>query len=808
MLKNYLVIAFRNLIRQKGYFILNTFGLAIGLACFIFIFLYVLHELNYDRFHSKYERIYRVVIEGKMSGQELYQAVTAAPMAEAMLIDYPEVELAVRLTEQGAWLMQYGDSRYNEDHVLFVDSTFFKVFDFELIKGDPATCLREPRSLVLTASHAYRYFGNDEPVGKAIKVEDDTISYTVTGVMADVPGNSHFTFEILASANSLKRSTSTNWISHSYYTYILLNNGVDPILFEPKLADMVTKYVGPMVEQFLGINLDQFAEAGNFFNYRLQPLKDIHLKSNIQYEIQPNGNMAYVYIFSMIGIFVLVIAIINFINLATAKSASRAKEVGIRKVAGSERKSLIFQFLGESFILTFIAVFMGIVLIEVLTPSFYRLIGKELAFDLFNNLMGIPLLLLLMIIVGFLAGIYPAFIIAAFRPVEVIKGTMSSKAMSGWLRNLLIVFQFTISIVIIVGTIIVYNQLNYMQRANLGFDKENLLVVRRPDALDDQLESFKQELLRNPEITGVANSRAIPGKTAYSNNGMILKSDPENNTHLLEQNWVSFGYAELIGLELTAGRFFSPDFGGDTTSVVINEEAIRLLGIEEEPLGEILMLPTGQGKFQELEIVGIMKDHHIKSLHFDREPVALTLMPGNWEGYLVIRLRTNEISKTVRFVEERWDQYVDLQPFEYFFFDDDYNELYRTEMKTGQLFIVFAFLSIFLAGLGLLGLISYSVSVRRKEIGIRKIFGADVYIIIRILSMSIIRLILLATFLAWPLAYFGIRYWLRDFANRIAINPLVFLIATALTILVGWMVISIQTIRAARANPVSILKYE
>lgn len=808
MFKNYLIITFRNLIRQKGYFILNTLGLMIGLTSFIFIFLYVFHETGYDKFHSDYDRIYRVIIKGKMSGQEINQAITAAPMAEAMLKDYPEIESVVRITRQGAWLLQYGNARYNEDNMLFADSSLFEVFDFELIRGNPSTCLREPRSLVLTESIAMKYFGDDDPIGKTIKVEDDTVSYTVTGLMRDVPGNSHFTFDIMASANSLVRSSSTNWISHNYYTYLILEKGTVPEMFEQKMAEMVTKYLGPMVEQYLGINMELFVDEGNYFSYQLQPLSEIHLKSNLQYEIEPNSNISYVYIFSIIGILILVVAVINFINLATAKSASRAREVGIRKVSGSGRKSIIIQFLGESFMLTLIAIFMAVVMVEMLTPSFYNLVGKELSINLFSNNLGIPLLLALFLLVGLLAGIYPAFIISAFKPVDVIKGSMGAKAMSGWLRNVLVIFQFTISITIIIGTILVFNQLHYMQSLNLGFDKEQMLVVRRVDALDNQLESFKEELLRNPAITAVANSTSIPGKPRYSNEGMLLKSDPDQNTYLLEQNLVSYGYAELLGLELSRGRFFSVEYGGDTSSIVINEMATRILGIEEDPIGEVLMIPSGPGTFTDMEIVGIIKDHHIKSLHYDMEPVALTLMPGNFEGYLLIRLSTEEVANAVNYVADAWDSYVELQPFEYFFFDDDYNELYRTEMKTGQLFIVFAFLAIFIASLGLLGLISYSISVRRKEIGIRKVFGAGVSVIVRILSMSIIRLAFLATLFAWPLAFLGIRYWLSDFSNKVAINPLVFLFSTLLVILIGWIVISIQIFMAAQEDPVKTMKYE
>lgn len=806
MFKNFIVTALRNLVKHKGYLIINILGLAIGLTSFILITLYVLNEFSYDRFHAKIENIYRVKVKGQMSGQVLDQAVTAAPMAKALKADYPEVVQVVRIARFGAWLIRYKDKGFNEDNVLFADSTFFNVFDFKMIQGNPATALVNPRSMVLTRTAVKRYFGNENPMGKTLVVESDTVHYNITGIMEDVPGNSHVHFDMLGSLNSITQSRDNRWISHSYYTYIVLRKGTDPAAFEKKMEKMVEKYVGPQLKQILGITVDDFRNAGNHFGYFLQPLKDIHLKSNIQVEAEPNGNMAYVNIFSIVAVLILLLAIINFVNLATAKSTSRAKEVGIRKTLGSTKWELILQFLGESVLLSFIATVIAVFLVSILTPSFNQLLGIEVGLGLFNHPTGLPLLIMLAVVVGIMAGIYPAFVLASFNPITVIKGVVLTSGKSHGLRSILVILQFIISITIIIGTFVIYRQLNYMLGKDLGFNKEQLIVVRRPDGLGSHIEAFKCELMKNPSISGAANSRSVPGKI-HSNNGFMKEDDPLKSTYLLLQNDVSFEYPEVLGLKLVKGRFFSHEFGTDSSAIIINQAAVKALGYKE-PIGKIILQPAAGGKFIRRPVIGVVKDFNIETLHKAIAPACLIIMHGNQEGYLTIRVKTKNISRTLGYIENTWKKFSKRQPFQSFFFDEDYARLYQAETKTGQIFTLFAILAVFIACLGLLGLIIYTSVIRTKEIGLRKVLGASVGNIIMLLSTEVIKLILLATIIAWFIAWFSTRYWLQSFADHIEVSYLTYIFATFIALLIGWLTICVQTIRVALSNPIEALKYE
>ena len=475
MFSNIIKVAIRNLIRQLGYTLINILGLAIGLACSILIFLYVLNEVTYDRFHEKAENIYRIGVRGQMMGNELNQAVTAAPMMEALLNDYPEVEMAVRLASFGGWLVTYEEKKFHEtdETFKFADSTFFEVFNFKLLRGDPKTVLTRPRTIVLTESAARKYFGDEDPIGKSVKVEQDTILYEVTGLMENVPVNSHFHFDMLGSMSSIRRSRSTNWLNHEYYTYVVLPAGIDIEKFTQSINEMIPKYVGPLIEQYLGFSLEQFEAAGNTFGYFLMPMLDIHLHSDLQVEIEPGGNPTYVYIFSLIAVLILIIACINFMNLATARSITRAREVGLRKVVGSHRSYLISQFLTESVFLSLISMVLAIILVYLFLPYYNNMVRLDLEFNILNNYFTIPLILLLAIFVGLLAGGYPAFVLASFNPVTVMKGELVSGTGKGLLRSILVILQFTVTIAILIGTFIVYRQLSYMQKKELGFQKNN-----------------------------------------------------------------------------------------------------------------------------------------------------------------------------------------------------------------------------------------------------------------------------------------------------------------------------------------------
>jgi len=793
--------------KHSGYLILNITGLTIGLTSFLLITIYVLHELSYDRFHKNYENIYRIKVKGVMAGSTLDQAITAPPMAQTLLADYPEIEHVVRIRRAGAWLVKYGDTRFNEDGVLFADSSFFSVFDFKLLSGDPKTALVNPRSMILTEKFAKKYFGNEDPMGKRISLEADTNLYTITGVVQNIPANSHFKFDMLGSLNSLGDSRSTQWLNHNYYTYIVLKEGTKKSYMEAKFPEVVLKYVGPQLKKFVGITIEDFQKAGNQFGYELEPLKDIHLKGAPQYQIEPSGSLSTVYIFAIIALLILVIAIINYINLATAKSAGRAKEVGIRKVSGSGKTGLIFQFVGESLIIVTIAAIIASLLVMVLTPAFNHLIGKEISLTFFSGYKILIGIIALILIVGTAAGAYPAFVLASFNPVEVLKGTLNPGSISKTLRGILVVFQFTVSIVIIIGAFVVYKQLNFMTSKDMGIVKENLLVIRRPDALGKKLESFKEQILQIPGVEKIANATAIPGTNNFNNNAFFLDNDPTKAAYLINQDLVSFGFAEVMGIKLADGRFFSKEYGTDTTAVMINETAVKFLGLTD-PVGKYILQPGNPGKFNRLRIVGILKDFNIASLHEKITPVCFTLMKGNYEGYLCVRLNGKNIQSAIKSIENIWKDFSNRQPFQYSFFADDFNKNYEAELKTGRIFILFSVLAIFIACLGLIGLITYMTTVRTREVGIRKTFGATKRIIVTLLSHEVLILILISSLVAYPIAYFGIRFWLNSFAEKITVGPAIYIVASIIGLTIGWLSIIYQALKAAAYNPAESLRYK
>jgi putative ABC transport system permease protein len=792
--------------KHSGYLILNITGLTIGLTSFLLISIYVLHELSYDRFHKNYQNIYRIRVKGVMAGSTLDQAISAPPMAQTLLADYPEVLHAVRINRSGAWLVKYGETRFNEDGVLFADSSFFSVFDFKLLRGDPKNALANPRSMILTEEFARKYFGKDDPMGKRISLEADTNLYTITGVIQNIPSNSHFKFDMLGSLNSLEDSRSTAWLSHNYYTYIVLKDGTKKSSMEAKLPEVVIKYVGPEIKKYIGITIEDFQKAGNQFGYELEPLKDIHLKGAPQYQIEPAGSLTTVYIFAIIALLILVIAIINYVNLSTAKSAGRAREVGIRKVSGSDKTGLMVQFVGESLIIVAIATLIASLLVLVVTPVFSHLIGKEISLTLFSGYKSFIELISLILLVGIAAGAYPAFVLASFNPIEVLKGTLNPGSISKTLRGILVIFQFTVSIVIIIGAIVVYRQLNFMTSSDMGINKENLIVIRRPDALENKLESFKEQILQIPGVERIANATAIPG-THFSNNAFFLDNDPTKATYLINQDRVSFGFGEAMGIKLLDGRYFSKEYGTDTTAIMINESAVKYLGLKD-PLGKYILQPSGPGKFDRFRIIGIMKDFNIESLHEKITPVCFLLMRGNYEGYLCIRLNGKNMQPTLKSIENVWKDFSNRQPFQYSFFKDEFNKHYETELKTGRIFILFSVLAIFIACLGLIGLITYMTTIRTREVGIRKTFGASRSIIVTLLSREVVTLILASSLVAYPVAYFGIKIWLESFAEKITVSPLIYVIASIIGLAIGWLSIIYRAVKAAAYNPADSLRYK
>ena len=812
MFFTHLRVAYRNFFRQKTYSFINLSGLAIGIASSIIIALFVVHEFSYDSFHENADFIYRAKVKGQMMGSEMDQAVTAPPMGPAMLKDYPEVKNYVRLRQYGAWLVRYEDKKFHEEEFLFADSTFFEIFDFKLIRGNPHTVLDEPNSVVLTESTARKYFGEEDPIGKMLHLETDTTYFKITGIVEDAPANSHFTFDLLGSLHTYTRNSFQDnfWISHNYYTYILVDPNADIDELKGKLNLMMEKYVGPQLEEILGISMEEFEESGNTFGYQLQALKDIHLNSDLQYEIEANGNKTLVYIFIIIGILIMIVAIINFMNLSTARSAGRAREVGIKKVVGSSRGKLIFQFFLESFFTTYIALFLALLIVELVLPAFNNITQLELSMNYMDNLWILPSLLVFGLAVGVLAGSYPAFVLASFKPTSVLKGSMAAGVKSSFLRRILVVAQFTVSITILLGSFVAQKQINFILNKDLGFDKENVLVIKRSDALDDRIEAFKQELSNLPEVVNVAHSGNIPGRN-FSNNSTFVEGRPSTDLYLVWQGWVSYEFAETFSLEMAEGRFFDKKIRSDSAAVVLNQAAVKSLGLEENTLEKRLMIPIGPKENMYINIIGVLKDFNFQSLHENIEPLALFPLRGNPEGYIPVKLKGNENPKTIKEIKIIWERFNQDYPFDYFWMDDDFERQYETEKRTGNILLIFSILSIFISCLGLFGLISFTSDKRTKEIGIRKSLGASIPGILTLLSKETLILIAISAIFSAPV-YLVINKWLQNFAFHFKFNLLVFVLWLGITLVViliiALVTVNIVAIGAARKNPANSLRHE
>ena len=807
MFKNYLKIALRNFLKHKGFSFINVFGLAVGIACCLLILLFVVDELSYDRYHEKSDRIYRAGLFGFISGNEFHGVVTAAPMAQTLVDEYPEVEAATRARNFGFPVFRYEDKVFSEEKVFWVDPSFFDVFTVTFIQGDPKTALDNPVTIVLTRSMAKKYFGEEDPLGKTINA-DQRRDYLVTGVVEDVPKNSHFHYDFLASLSTYPDSQSPVWVSNNYYTYFVLREGASPEEFEVKLGELVKKYVGPQIQAAAGISLEQFYESGGAYSYFIQPMTDIHLRSHLEFEVEPNGDISYVYIFSIIALGILLVACINFVNLSTARSSTRAREVGIRKTLGSNRLQLIRQFLAETIMLSLLAVLLALLLVQILLPVFNNLTGKQVAIPYLDNVFTIPLLLGLVVFIGLLSGLYPAFFLASFDPVAVLKTETAGSLKKSKMRNVLVIFQFTVSIVLIVGTLVVQRQLNYIQNKDLGFNKEQTVIIKKTDDLSDKLKTFKQELLNNSSVLGATNTGNLIGGT-FGNSAFRLAGESGEETYLL---WTFFSDADFVKtyqMDMAAGRYFEEGREADNQAVVINETAVRNLGLEDPVGAQIVALGNTREQEQSRNIIGVVKDFHFESLHTQIRPMIIIMYgPQNRGRFLSVRIGPENTRETIGFIENTWKKFALNQAFEFEFMDDYFGRVYEAEHRTGQIFLYFSILAIFIASLGLFGLASFVTAQRTKEIGIRKILGASESQIVVLLSTQFTKWILLGNILAWPTAYLLMRNWLHQFAYREGISILSFLGASLIVLIFALITVSSQTLKAASANPAKSLKHE
>ncbi len=804
MFRNYLKITLRNLLRNKGYTFINITGLAVGICCCLLIFMYVFDELNFDRFHEHYNEIYRVILKGRFASEDLEVATSPAPMAFTLTRELPEIIQATRINTSGKFQIRRDDRIFDEGGVLFVDSTFFDVFSFSLIQGDPRNLLVEPHTLVLTEEMAEKYFGDENPMNQSMIMEDGT-PYKVTGVVANPPHNSHIRFDFLFSLSSQDYSRNDMWISNNYQTYIRVVPGSDFVALSEKFNDLVRRYAGPQLQAATGVTLEEFEKAGNSYGYYLEPMKNVYLRSRVGNDLGLTGNISYVYIFSAIGIFILAIACINFINLSTAKSANRAKEVGIRKTVGSYRRDLIRQFLIESILLTFLAILIAVLLVKLAMPLFNDITAKELSFTILNGSV-IAALILITIVVGVIAGSYPAFYLSGFRPVEVLRGDSVRGAGSGKLRSGLVLLQFAISIALIIGTLIVKQQLFYLQNTDLGFNKEQLLVVNRADVIGDKFKAFKNELKQNPNIVSATFSSMIPGHPNAVNAHMIEDAPPAESSAMVSV-WTDADFADTYQLNISRGRFLSNEISTDSSACVINEWAIGVMNWDPESGKRLLQIGPTQEQSHYFNIVGVVKDVHMMSLHEPMRATVFYYAPAA-HSYLTIRVRPDDIKGTVAFVEETWKKFVPEKTFDHYFYDDHYNEFYRSEMRTGKAFSIFAGLAIMIACLGLFGLASFMAERKTKEIGVRKVLGASVSGITFILVREFTKWVIIANVIAFPAAYFLMKNWLQDYAYRISIHWWVFLLSAAMALVIAILTVSFHAIRAALSDPAKSLRYE
>jgi len=793
MLRNYLKIAFRNLWKHKVFSFINIMGLTVGMSACFLIFLYVNFELTYDRFHSKADRIYRLVTDIKTPSETINTGATSWAFAPNIKNDFPEVEAFTRVSG-GSFLVRKGDIKFQEEKTVFADSTFFQVFDFELVKGNPATALKDQLSIVFTEKAAKKYFGDSDPIGQTLLLSGDGLPATVTGVMKDIPENSQVKGDMFVSMSTMtqrfNKGLDEQWGNFGATTYFLLKPGTTGKALEGKLPGFLKNRAGKLMD-----------DLNMHYTLFLEPLADVHLLSTRGSD--DAGSMNNVYVFSAVAIFILIIACINFVNLTTARSVERAKEVGIRKVVGAPRSLLARQFISESILLCLIAFVFAVVLSAALLPLFNNLSGKVISSGILSNLPFVGDLFVAAIIIGILAGSYPAMVLSSFEPVVVLKGRFTTSVKGILLRKGLVTFQFGISIALIIATIVVFTQMNYMRNRDLGFSKDQMLIVNSQG--DPKREAFKESLKGLAGVKSTATSSSVPGGENPGAYSEIENKSGDLQIANLDLYFVDFDYISQFNLKMAAGRPFSREFGTDTTqAMVINEAAAKLFGYSspEQAIGRRFKQWGREGK-----IVGVIKDFHFRSLQEVIKPLTMRIEPGGSE-LVSVKIDGGDTMATVTAIESKWKTMMPDRPFSYYFMDEFFDRQYRSEERFEKLFFNFAILAIFISCLGLLGLASYSTAQRTKEIGVRKVMGASIGSIVGLLSKDFLKLVLIAFLIASPIAYYGMYQWLQGFAYRTDIHWWIFLAAASLSVIIAFGTVSFQSIRAALMNPVKSLRSE
>lgn len=813
MLRNYIKSAYRSLLKNKAYGAINISGLAVGIACCMLISFYVYDELSYDKFFNDSDRIYRVALERQYPTNTRFFGSSPVNLAPILKDNYPEVEEAGRLHRlffQNQIVVELGDRTFTEENYLFAGENFFKVFSFEFVEGDPNTALDAPDKVVLTQSTATKYFGEESALNKTYNI--DTSRYVISGIIKDVPSNSHMDFDILGSIHALQfleqAAESNSWIQPWLFTYIKLKEGTSKLDFESKLPQMVKQYGFASILSQLAISEGDYEDSGNDFIYFLQNLEDIHLKSNLDVEVKANSDIMYVYLLSAVVAFILIISCINFINLATARSAERAKEVGVRKVMGSTKSLLVKQFLTESNLIAVTSLIIAIVAVWLALPYFNQLVDKDLSLEVIMDPFAMVGLILFVLLIGTLAGLYPALVISSINSALVLKGKYNTSGKGVWLRNALIVFQFFISITMISGTLLLNKQMSFMRNKQLGFNKENVVVVEQAQVLAQQIEVFKNKVSQIDGVVSLGAGFAMPGD--FVGNFIINSEIPDVPQIRTFTNRVDDDYIPTLGMEIIEGRNFSPDFN-DSLNVIVNESTVKLLGYED-PIGRKVINPSqNQVQIAEFTIIGVVKDYHQQSLH--NEIPAMLLFEASASGQfflpqVAVKVNTNDMLSVLKEIEVAWTDLESERPIAYSFLDDNLNQLYQSDLQTGKIFSLFTMITIVMACIGLFGLAAYVTQQRTKEIGIRKVLGASVSGIILLLSKDFTKLIAIAFIVSLPLVYFGMEKWLESFAYRTGIDMFTLLGSGFLTLILALLTISYYSIKIAVLNPVKSLRSE
>jgi len=808
MIRNYLKIAIRNLLKYRFISFINLFGLTVGLTCCLLITIYILNELSYDRYNTHAKNIYRVTRsfnngEGVVS---LNLSTVSPPFGYYFPTDFPEIKKMTRLLDNGTTPLKYQDRIFNEKSIFFADENLFDVFTITVLKGNPKKALSDPFSVMLTEESAKKYFGNDDPMNKMIRFNNQ-FDVKVTGIYKAFPSNAHMHPGMLLSFNTLKDSTvygeknlQTNWGNNSFFTYLLMPDNFSPERMLAQFPAFLDKRMAG--QEYVGQKASKFTKLG------LQKLTDIHLYSHTDYEAEPNGDISRVYIFSAIALFILLIACINYMNLSTARSALRAREIGIRKVIGAERKELIIQFLGESVLICWAAIILAFCLTYLAMPWLNKISGQELSANILLEWKMIIPILLTPFIVGILSGLYPALFLSSFQPIKTLKGLFKAGSNSISFRKVLVVAQFSISIILIITTVIVFQQLNYMQNKSLGFDRDKVITMANTTEVNKQYDAFRTDLLQNAAFKNVSRSSRIPTGRLLDNMGASTYNGDSSQPVKTDIKFVSVDhdFISTFGIAMKAGRFFSREYGMDTASFVLNESSVKALGwTNEETIGKDFKYGGQKG-----HIIGVVKDFHFESMHQAIVPMILCLFPPSQPYFnnVSVKISGSDVAAALAYFEKTWKKYFPETPVDYTFLDQNFDKLYQSEQKQATLFTVFACVAIFIACLGLFGLSAFAISQRVKEIGVRKVLGADVSGIVGLLSKDFLKLVAFAAVMAFPVAWYAMNNWLKDFAYRINIHWWVFIVAGILAAFIAFITVSFQAIRAAIANPVTSLRTE